>query len=77
MALKKHFGDQIDLFGRGLNDFEDKWDVLANYKYTVAIENDFCDDWVTEKYFDCILSNTLPFYYGCPNLGQSILIQFL
>ncbi|WP_052503413.1 glycosyltransferase family 10 domain-containing protein [Lacinutrix sp. Hel_I_90] len=68
MALKKHFGDKIDLFGRGINDFEDKWDVLADYKYTVAIENDYCDDWVTEKYFDCMLSNTLPFYYGCPNL---------
>lgn len=66
--LKEHFGNQIDVFGRGINDFDDKWDVLANYKYTIAIENDYCDDWVTEKYFDCIFANSLPLYYGCPNL---------
>ena len=66
--LKDHFGDTLDLFGRGIHDFDDKWEVLADYKYTIAIENDFCEDWVTEKYFDCIYANSLPFYYGCPNL---------
>lgn len=70
--LKQHFGDQLDVFGRGIVDFENKWEVLADYKYTIAIENDFCDDWVTEKYFDCIYANTLPFYYGCPNLEQIV-----
>lgn len=66
--LKNYFGDTLDVYGRGINDFEDKWDVLVDYKYTIAIENDDCEDWVTEKYFDCIYANTLPFYYGCPNL---------
>jgi Glycosyltransferase family 10 (fucosyltransferase) C-term len=66
--LKLHFGDKIDVFGRGIRDFDDKWDVLANYKYSIAIENDYCDDWVTEKFFDCLYTHTLPFYYGCPNL---------
>ena len=70
--LKEHFGDQLDLFGRGINDFEDKWEVVAPYKYSIAIENDFCDDWVTEKFFDCIYANTLAFYYGCPNLEDTI-----
>lgn len=70
--LKQHFGDQLDVFGRGIVDFEDKWEVLADYKYTIAIENDFCEDWVTEKYFDCIYANTLPFYYGCPNLEEIV-----
>lgn len=70
--LKVHFGDKLDLYGRGLNDFDDKWDVLADYKYTIVIENDFCDDWVTEKFFDCMLSQTLPFYYGCPNLEDYV-----
>jgi hypothetical protein len=70
MKLKDHFGDQLDLFGRGIKGFEDKWDVLADYKYSIAIENDFCDFYVTEKFYDCILTNTLPFYYGCPNLEQ-------
>ncbi len=70
--LKAHFGNKLDLYGRGINDFDDKWDVLANYQYTIAIENDFCKDWVTEKFFDCMLSQTLPFYYGCPNLEEYV-----
>ena len=72
MRLKEHFGDQLDLYGRGIKAFDDKWDVVAPYKYTIAIENDFCDDWVTEKYFDCVYANTLPFYYGCPNLEDIV-----
>ncbi len=66
--LKAHFGDQLDVFGRGIMDFDDKWEVLSQYKYSIAIENDFCEDWVTEKYFDCILAETVPIYYGCPNI---------
>lgn len=70
--LKNHFGDQLDVFGRGIKDFDDKWDVLANYNYSIAIENDNCDDWVTEKFFDCLYAHTLPFYYGCPNLEDYV-----
>lgn len=70
--LKLYFGEKIDVFGRGIYDFEDKWDVLANYKYSIAIENDFCEDWVTEKFFDCLYAHTLPLYYGCPNLESIV-----
>lgn len=70
LKLKKHFGDRADLFGRGINDFEDKWDVLAPYKYTIAIENDYVNDWMTEKIIDPILTFTMPFYYGCPNINK-------
>jgi hypothetical protein len=68
--IKSHFGDKIDVFGRGIKDFDDKWDVLANYKYSIAIENDYCEDWVTEKFIDCLLAYTYPIYYGCPNLEK-------
>lgn len=70
LALKEAFGDQADLFGRGLNDFNDKWDVLAPYKYSLAIENCATDDYVSEKLFDCYLAHTFPFYYGAPNVGS-------
>jgi hypothetical protein len=70
--LKKHFGDRIDVFGRGINDFEKKWDVTAPYKFQIAIENDNCQDWVTEKFFDPLLTFTYPIYYGCPNLADYI-----
>jgi hypothetical protein len=70
--LKNHFGEELDVYGRGINDFDDKWEVLADYKYSIAIENDYCEDWVTEKFFDCLYAHTLPFYYGCPNLERIV-----
>jgi len=68
--LKKHFGDKIDIFGRGINEFDDKWEVLAPYKYSIAIENSVEMDWMTEKIGDCFTSLTFPFYYGCPNIDK-------
>ena len=68
--LKEHFGDQIDLFGRGFNDFDDKWDVIAPYKYHVVIENSSYPDYWTEKLADCYLGNSYPIYYGCTNLDK-------
>lgn len=65
--LKNYFKEGIDLYGRGINDFDDKWDVLAPYQYSVTIENDYCDDYLSEKFFDCHLAFTYPLYYGCPN----------
>lgn len=70
LKLKSHFKDKIDLFGRGINNFEDKWDVLKDYKYTIAIENGAYNDYFTEKITDSFLAYTFPFYYGCNNLSK-------
>lgn len=70
LNLKKHFGSKIDIFGRGINEFNDKWDVLAPYKYSIAIENSVETDWMTEKIGDCFTSLTFPFYFGCPNINE-------
>lgn len=70
--IKSYFGDKIDVYGRGINDFEDKSTALSEYKYSIAIENTSCDDYVTEKFFDCLYSNTFVFYYGCPNLSSYV-----
>lgn len=70
LALKEALGEQVDLFGRGVNDFNDKWDVLAPYKYSIAIENCATDDYITEKLADCFLAHTFPFYYGAPNIAK-------
>ena len=68
--LKEHYGDQIDIFGRGFHDFQDKWDVLRPYKYHIAIENSSQRYYWTEKISDCYLAETFPFYYGCTNLSD-------
>jgi len=66
--LKQHYGNKIDVFGRGINDFEDKWDILAPYKYHIALENSSSKYYWTEKISDCFLTGTFPIYYGCTNI---------
>jgi len=66
--LKTHFGEKIDLFGRGLNEIEDKWDALADYQYHVAIENSEVNHYWTEKISDAFLAGCHPIYHGCPNI---------
>lgn len=69
-ALKKHYGDKLDLFGHGFNDFNDKWDVIAPYKYHICIENSSFPHYWTEKLSDSYLGNSFPLYYGAPNIGE-------
>lgn len=72
LKLKDYFKEDIDVYGRGFKEINDKSIALINYKYSIAIENDFILDYVTEKFFDCLYSNTLTFYYGCPNLESYV-----
>ena len=58
----------FDLFGRGFQPIDDKFDGIAPYKYSIAVENYFARDYWTEKAIDCMLSWTIPLYYGCTNM---------
>lgn len=70
--LKEYYGDKLDIFGRGYNEFDDKWDVLSRYKYHIVIENSSQTYYWTEKMSDCLLTETFPFYYGCTNMSDYI-----
>ncbi|MEJ7627564.1 MAG: glycosyltransferase family 10 [Ferruginibacter sp.] len=65
-----HFKDKLDVFGKGFNPIADKYDGLAPYKYSVAIENSIIPGYFTEKIADCYLAHTMPIYYGCPDIGK-------
>jgi hypothetical protein len=67
-GLKEKFKNDIEVYGRGIRDIEDKWDAIAPYKYHVVIENGCFRDYWTEKISDAFLANAFPFYVGCPNL---------
>ena len=67
-ALHNHFGDEIDIFGRGIRDFPDKLDVLLDYKYHIAIENSVCHNGISEKLYDAFLGLTYPIYFGASNV---------
>lgn len=60
----------IDLFGRAVRYIEDKWDGLAPYRYSIAVENATGAEYWTEKVADCFLAWTVPLYHGCTNLER-------
>jgi hypothetical protein len=66
--LKEYFEDKIDIFGRGINEIEDKWDAIVPYKYHISLENECYDNWVTEKLSDTFLAGSYPIYYGAGNI---------
>jgi hypothetical protein len=59
---------EFDLFGRGFNPLDNKYDGLAPYRYSLAVENCSAPHYWTEKLADCFLTWTMPVYYGCNNL---------
>ena len=68
--LKEALGDQVDVFGRGINGFVDKRDVLDDYRYHIAIENSVVENYWTEKLADPYLTLSFPIYHGCPNIAD-------
>ena len=68
--LQSEFKGEIDVFISEINGPEDKWDVISNYKYHIAIENCSCPDYFSEKLLDAFLGMTYPIYYGCTNLNK-------
>ena len=67
--LTQRLGGDIDHVGKGTR-IPNKWDGLADYKYTVVIENSSFPDYWTEKIADAFLAGCYPFYYGCPNIAD-------
>ncbi|WP_442587828.1 glycosyltransferase family 10 domain-containing protein [Pedobacter sp. AW31-3R] len=68
----------IDIYGRqftvddprfkGELDFKHKG--LFPYEYSIAIENSDEKNYISEKFFDCIICNTTPIYHGAPNIKK-------
>jgi len=62
----------IEVMGRGYTAFDSKADGLAPYRYSVVIENVREANYFSEKLVDAVLCNTVPIYWGCPNLDRFI-----
>jgi hypothetical protein len=49
----------------------DSKEILFNgFQYSVIIENIAKNNWFTEKLIDCLVTKTIPIYYGCPNINE-------
>ena len=66
----------IDFYGRNWNISDSRYkgapynksDALLDYEYSIAIENCRQPNYLTEKFFDLVVCNTVPLYYGAPNV---------
>lgn len=58
-----------DVFGLD-KPFNDKIDALANYQFTLVIENTREPFYWTEKLSDAFIAETFPLYYGAPNVSN-------
>jgi len=66
--LQAHFKDKIHIYGKGFHTLEDKWDGIAPYQYTIALENSVYPHYWTEKLSDAFLGEAYPIYYGAPDI---------
>jgi hypothetical protein len=48
----------------------DKDALFLNYQYSLTIENCRETNYFTEKLIDCLITKTIPIYYGCPNIHK-------
>lgn len=47
-----------------------KIDTVKDYRFTLVIENEYRRNWISEKFYDAILWDTIPIYYGCSNISE-------
>ena len=45
-------------------------DALDKYKFNISVENEYQKNWITEKFYDCVLTDTIPIYFGCKNIKE-------
>lgn len=45
-------------------------DYLANYKFSIVIENDIDEFWFTEKILNCFSTKTVPIYVGATKISE-------
>jgi len=45
-------------------------DSLEKYKFNISVENEHQKNWITEKFYDSVLTDTIPIYFGCKNIKE-------
>lgn len=59
------YGSRLDgIFGRGYKFVDNKIEALKDFRYSVVIENEQSDIWITEKLLDCLATGTIPIFWG-------------
>lgn len=48
----------------------DKIELFKEFQFSIAIENSKQENYFTEKLLDCLITKTIPIYWGCPNIDE-------
>lgn len=70
LAQKLDSGNEVDCFGTFNGKYIKIWDSLEEYRYSIVIENEISDYWITERICNCFASMTVPIYLGSPKIGD-------
>jgi hypothetical protein len=45
---------------------------LKDFKFSICFENTIQKNYISEKFWDCVLTDTVPIYFGCSNIDEYI-----
>jgi hypothetical protein len=71
--IEKYKNNFDSILGRGYNPIIYKLEGLKDYRFSVIIEN--ATDTFTEKLIDCLITGTIPIYYGPSNIDKKFNIE--
>jgi hypothetical protein len=63
-------GLEVDLLGFAYRRIDTKDEGLAPYRFSIVIENERRESYFTEKLIDAFFCDTIPIYWGAPNIGR-------
>ena len=66
----KAYKGELGFYHNDKNKNSSKYEGLIDYQYSICIENVNRKNYFSEKFTDSILTNTIPIYSGCPNIGE-------
>tara|TARA_Y100000591_G_scaffold333177_1_gene374361 strand:- start:5277 stop:6158 length:882 start_codon:yes stop_codon:yes gene_type:complete len=62
---------KVDYYGAAVGNYVgDKLDTLKDYMFQIAIENVKREFYFTDKILDCVITGTIPIYWGPKNIGN-------
>ena len=50
----------------------EKLEMLAQYRFSLCLENSVFEGYVSEKIFDCFFTGTIPIYLGAPDIHRYV-----
>lgn len=60
------------IIGKSIKSVDDKISLLKRYRFNLCFENVRYPGYVTEKIFDAMMANTIPVYFGAPDISDFV-----